>query len=108
GIHTFVGSSGRVFPEDFKSAPLLRAWLRRLRAQGVHFHVRHRWCGWEDNGALCFTTPQGVHRIPTGAVVLALGGGSWPRFGSDGTWVPLLAGRGIPVAPLKPANCGFD
>ena len=108
GIATFVGSSGRVFPTDMKAAPLLRAWLHRLREAGVHFHMRHRWCGWNENGALRFATPQGEYTVNADAVVLALGGGSWARLGSDGAWVPLLAQRGIPVVPLRPANCGFD
>lgn len=108
GITTFVGTSGRVFPIHMKAAPLLRAWLHRLRKAGVHFHMRHRWCGWDENGALRFATPQGEHSVNTDAVVLALGGGSWARLGSDGTWAPLLAQRGIPVVPLRPANCGFD
>jgi hypothetical protein len=107
GIATFVGTSGRVFPTEMKAAPLLRAWLHRLRGQGVHFHVRHRWLGWAD-GRLRFATPDGEIAVEADAVVLALGGGSWAKLGSDGAWVPLLAGRGIPVAPLKPANCGFD
>lgn len=108
GITTFVGTSGRVFPADMKAAPLLRAWLHRLRETGVHFHMRHRWCGWNENGALRFTTPRGEHTTHADAVVLALGGGSWARLGSDGTWVSLLTQRGIPVVPLQPANCGFD
>ena len=108
GIATFVGTSGRVFPTDMKAAPLLRAWLHRLREAGVHFHMRHRWCGWDENGALRFSTPQGEHTANVDAVVLALGGGSWARLGSDGAWVPLLAQRGSPVVPLRPANCGFD
>jgi hypothetical protein len=107
GIETFVGTSGRVFPTGMKAAPLLRAWLHRLRGQGVQFHVRHRWLGWAD-GRLRFATPEGEIEVEADAVVLALGGGSWAKLGSDGAWVPLLAGRGIPVAPLKPANCGFD
>ena len=108
GIDTFVGSSGRVFPTDLKAAPLLRAWLRRLRKTGVQFHVRHRWTGWDEQGALSFATPQGIHSAQAEAVVLALGGGSWPKLGSDASWVPLLAGRGIHIVPLQPANCGFD
>ncbi|MBT9612802.1 MAG: TIGR03862 family flavoprotein [Burkholderiales bacterium] len=108
GIDTFVGSSGRVFPTDMKAAPLLRAWLHRLRAGGVHFHVRHRWQGWDEQDALRFSTPTGERCITADAVVLALGGGSWARLGSDGAWVPLLAQRGIAVAALRPANCGFD
>jgi len=108
GIDTFAGSSGRVFPADMKAAPLLRAWLHRLRAGGVNFHVRHRWCGWDADGALTFATPQGERAVHAGASVLALGGGSWARLGSTGAWVPLLAARGVRVAPLRPANCGFD
>jgi hypothetical protein len=108
GVETFVGTSGRVFPADMKAAPLLRAWLQRLRAQGVQFHMRHRWLGWADDGALRFSAPAGQVQVTARAVVLALGGGSWARLGSDGAWVPLLAGRGVAVAPLRPSNCGFD
>ncbi|HSL06284.1 MAG TPA: TIGR03862 family flavoprotein [Nitrospiraceae bacterium] len=108
GIDTFVGSSGRVFPTDRKAAPLLRAWLRRLRKAGVQFHVRHQWVGWDEQGALSFATPAGNRSIQADAVVMALGGGSWPKLGSDARWVPLLAGRGIQIAPLQPTNCGFD
>ena len=108
GIDTFVGTSGRVFPTGMKAAPLLRAWLRRLRESGVRFHMRHRWCGWTERGALRFATPQGEQSIDPHAVVLALGGGSWARLGSTGAWVPLLTQRGVPVAALQPSNCGFD
>jgi uncharacterized flavoprotein (TIGR03862 family) len=108
GIETFVGSSGRVFPSDMKAAPLLRAWLHRLRETGVRFHMRHRWLGWSDDGALRFTTSQGEVNVRAAATVLALGGGSWARLGSDGAWVAPLAARGVAVAPLLPANCGFD
>ena len=108
GIETFIGSSGRVFPRDMKAAPLLRAWLHRLRASGVRFHVRHRWLGWDDQGALRFATPQGEQLVRADAVVLALGGGSWRRLGSDAAWVPLLEQRGVDIAALRPANCGFD
>lgn len=108
GIATFVGSSGRVFPADMKAAPLLRAWLHRLRSRGVQFQMRHRFLGWTAEGSLRFDTPQGERALAPEAVVLALGGASWPRLGSDGKWVPVLAQRGIPVAPLEPANCGFD
>ena len=108
GVETFVGSSGRVFPADMKAAPLLRAWLHRLRAAGVRFHMRHRWLGWNGDGAPRFATPAGEVAIRADAVVLALGGGSWAKLGSDGAWVPLLAARGVAVAPLRPANCGFD
>lgn len=108
GIETFVGSSGRVFPKDMKAAPLLRAWLHRLRESGVRLHVRHRWLGWNEAGALHFANPEGEQSAHADAVVLALGGGSWPRLGSDGAWVPLLTQRGIEVASLLPSNCGFD
>ncbi len=108
GIETFVGSSGRVFPTDMKAAPLLRAWLKRLREQGVALHTRHRWLGWTADGALRLATPEGERARRADAVVLALGGGSWPRLGSDGAWTGLLAGRGVEVAPLRPANCGFE
>jgi uncharacterized flavoprotein (TIGR03862 family) len=108
GISTFVGTSGRVFPTDMKAAPLLRAWLHRLRGRGVRLHMRHRWQGWDDAGALVFDTPQGRQAVKADATVLALGGASWQRLGSDGAWVPLLAARGVDVAPLQPSNCGFD
>jgi uncharacterized flavoprotein (TIGR03862 family) len=108
GIETFVGSSGRVFPREMKAAPLLRAWLHSLRQAGVRFHVRHRWLGWDGNGALRFATSAGESCCAADAIILALGGGSWRRLGSDGAWVPLLAARGVPVAPWRPANCGFD
>lgn len=126
GVETFVGSSGRVFPKDMKAAPLLRAWLQRLRhpaggGAAVQFHMRHRWTGWADMAVveagarvahgvqtLSFDTPHGPVRFQARAVVLALGGGSWPRLGSNGAWAPLLAARGVTVAPLLPANCGFD
>ncbi|NYE60260.1 hypothetical protein FHW58_001412 [Duganella sp. 1224] len=122
GLETFVGTSGRVFPTDMKAAPLLRAWLHRLRESGIRFHMRHRWLGWRDE-ALCFEAPgddggaqDGEGRpaatrdllVRPDAVVLALGGGSWARLGSDGAWLPWLAARGVAVAPLAPANCGFD
>jgi len=108
GIETFVGSSGRVFPREMKAAPLLRAWLHRLREAGVTFHMRHRWLGWNEHNALRFTTSDAEKSVQADAVVLALGGGSWTHLGSDGLWMPLLEQRGISVAPLKPANCGFD
>jgi uncharacterized flavoprotein (TIGR03862 family) len=108
GVETFVGSSGRVFPADMKAAPLLRAWLHRLREAGVRFHVRHRWLGWHESGALRFAMPEGERLVQADAVVLALGGGSWARLGSDGAWVPWLAQRGVDIAPLSPSNCGFD
>ncbi|MBK0393726.1 TIGR03862 family flavoprotein [Ramlibacter sp. CrO1] len=109
GIETFVGTSGRVFPTDLKAAPLLRAWLHRLRAAGVRFHTRHRWQGWDPTtGELVFDAPTGRITHATRATVLALGGANWPRLGSDGAWVPLLAERGVAIAPLQPSNCGFD
>jgi uncharacterized flavoprotein (TIGR03862 family) len=108
GVETFVGSSGRVFPSDLKAAPLLRGWVRRLREDGVHFHVHHRWLGWSDDGALRFATPDGERLVRADAVVLAMGGGSWPELGSDGEWQAPLAARGVDVSPLVPSNCGFD
>jgi uncharacterized flavoprotein (TIGR03862 family) len=108
GIDTFIGSSGRVFPTDMKAAPLLRSWLHRLREAGVKFYMRHRWRGWDEEGHLCFDTPGGEQSVPADATVLALGGASWARLGSDGAWVDLLAARGIEIAALRPANCGFD
>ena len=108
GIPTFVGSSNRVFPQHMKAAPLLRAWLHRLRVQGVRFHMRHRWTGWSDSGALQFDSPTGAVQCAPGATVLALGGASWSRLGSDGAWWPWLAQKGAALAPLQPSNCGFD
>ena len=108
GVQTFVGSSGRVFPVDMKAAPLLRAWLHRLRGQSVRFHMRHRWLGWGDDGALRFAALQGETTVMPAATVLALGGASWQRLGSDGAWWPWLQARGADLAPLKPSNCGFD
>ena len=108
GIETFVGSSGRVFPLDLKAAPLLRGWVRRLRAGGVTFHMHHRWLGWDGSGALRFVHDGAERCVHADAVVLALGGGSWPVLGSDAAWVPLLRERGIALTPLAPANCGFD
>ncbi|TKS53871.1 TIGR03862 family flavoprotein [Luteimonas yindakuii] len=108
GVETFVGSSGRVFPADLKAAPLLRGWVRRLREAGVRFHVQHRWLGWDDEGAMRFDTPHGARSLHARATLLALGGASWPQLGSDGAWVPALQQAGIEVAPLQPANCGFD
>src|SRR5690348_5962357 len=107
GQPTFVGSSGRVFPQGFKASPLLRAWLRRLDSQGVRFAFRHRWSGWDKDNRLVFQTPDGERVIEAGATVLALGGASWPRLGSDGAWTELLAAKGIAISPLRPANCGF-
>jgi uncharacterized flavoprotein (TIGR03862 family) len=111
GIETFVGTSGRVFPAEMKAAPLLRAWLHRLRGQGLQLHMRHHWRGWAEGGDvldLRFDSPAGEQRQRVDALVLALGGASWPRLGSDGAWASWLAQRGVPVAALRPANCGFD
>ena len=111
GVKTFVGSSGRVFPAEMKAAPLLRAWLHRLRAAGLSLHARHRWTGWAAGDAptlLRFDSPQGAVACQFDAVVLALGGASWPQLGSDGAWAPGLVALGVDVAPLLPANCGFD
>lgn len=108
GVDTYVGSSGRVFPTDRKAAPLLRGWVRRLKDAGVQFHVQHRWLGWNDDGTLRFSTPEGDTGFAADATVLALGGGSWPQLGSDGAWTDTLVQRGVEVAPLAPANCGFD
>ena len=108
GVETFVGTSGRVFPTGMKTAPLLRLWLARLRLAGVNFHPRHQWLGWDAHGSLRFATPAGESSIQAKAVILALGGASWPQTGSTGAWVPLLAAAGLPINPLKPANCGFD
>jgi len=126
GVQTFVGTSGRVFPTEMKAAPLLRAWLHRLRhaEAPVRFHMRHRWVGWaapntpdsiaagagaaSTGGIFCFETPAGIVTVRSRAAVLALGGASWPRLGSDGAWAPWLAQAGAGVAPLAPANCGFD
>ncbi len=108
GVETFVGTSQRVFPQDLKAAPLLRAWLHRLRAQGLRVHARHRWTGWSEGGDLSFNTPEGPAHTRAGATVLALGGASWPQLGSDGAWVPELRRVGAEVAELAPSNCGFD
>ena len=108
GIDTFVGTSQRVFPKEMKAAPLLRAWLHRLRTAGLRIHVRHRWTGWTEDGYLRFATPSGEQIVQADCTVLALGGGSWARLGSDGAWVPLLTARGVPVAALQPSICGFE
>lgn len=108
GIETFVGTSRRVFPVGMKASPLLRAWLKRLTEAGVTFQRRHKWLGWNDEGSLRFATPGGEKLIQARAVMLALGGGSWSRLGSDGTWVEILRQVGVPVRPLQPSNCGFE
>lgn len=108
GIETFIGSSGRVFPTDMKAAPLLRAWLKRLRDSGVVIHTRHRWLGWDEHGALRIDSPEGEITVNPDATLLALGGGSWSRLGSDGAWMLALEQRGVGLAPLQPSNCGFE
>ncbi len=111
GVETFVGTSQRVFPKEMKAAPLLRAWLHRLRASGVQFKVRHRWVGWDEGGALCFETPSAERpliRVKADVCVLALGGASWSRLGSDGAWMPWLKERGVDLAALRASNCGFN
>ncbi len=108
GVDTFVGSSGRVFPSDLKAAPLLRAWVRRLREQAVAFHVQHRCLGWNGDGELRFATPDGECAVRAEAVIFALGGGSWPQLGSDAAWVSWLREAGVGISELRPANCGFD
>ena len=108
GVETFVGTSGRVFPVGMKASPLLRAWLKRLDEAGVQFHLRHRWLGWDADHALRFETVNGLQTIRADAVLLALGGGSWQRLGSDGAWTQWLESAGVKVEALKPANCGFD
>jgi hypothetical protein len=107
GQETFVGSSGRVFPKSMKASPLLRAWLRRLSAAGVQVRLRHEWRGWDDDGRLLFDSKNGPVTVAADATVLALGGASWPRLGSDGGWVGPLSGAGVAITPLQPANCGF-
>jgi uncharacterized flavoprotein (TIGR03862 family) len=107
GQETFVGSSGRVFPKAMKASPLLRHWLARLRAQGVEFRLRHLWRGWDAGDRLLFSTPHGDAHVAVDAVILALGGASWPRLGSDAGWTDTLAQRGVAITPLAPANCGF-
>jgi len=107
GQETFVGSSGRVFPKAFKASPLLRAWLRRLDSMGLRLALRHRWTGWDEHGRLLFQTPNGPRVIETRATMLALGGASWPRLGSDGAWAEILAASGVQISPLRPANSGF-
>lgn len=106
-IEAFTGSSGRVFPTMMKASPLLRAWLHRLREGGAELHTRHRWQGW-DEGPLLFDTPEGAKRIDIDATILALGGASWSRLGSDGKWAGLLAARGVEIEPFAPSNCGFQ
>ena len=108
GVETFTGTSGRVFPNGMKAAPLLYAWRKRLSETGVVFHVRHKWLGWNAQGELRMQTPDGEITIQPRALVLALGGASWTRMGSTGEWAGLLKEQGIPLAPFRPANCGFE
>ena len=108
GQAMYTGSSGRMFPRAMKASPLLRAWLARLAARGVTLKTRHEWRGWDGDGALVFATPEGEVRLRADATLLALGGASWPKLGSDGTWTPLLAARGVLLAPLRPSNMGID
>ncbi|MFT7475192.1 MAG: putative flavoprotein (TIGR03862 family) [Verrucomicrobiales bacterium] len=106
GHDTFEGSSGRVFPEEFRAVPLLRSWLRRLESLGVSFHLENRWTGWADRGALQFETPEGFTEVGYDKAILALGGASWPKVGSDGSWQHILRDRGVEIKHLRPANCG--
>ncbi len=108
GTKTFVGTSGHVFPKSMKAAPLLRAWIRELKSRGMSVHVRHKWLGWDDTGALIFDTPAGQKTVNADANILALGGASWPKLGSDGSWIPRLKEAGVDVQPFEPANCGFN
>ena len=108
GVETFVGTSGRVFPKEMKSSPLLRAWLKRLDEAGVSFHLSHKWLGWNVDKSLKFETPEGGKTVYADAVILALGGGSWAKLGSDGAWVKWLGQAGVKVEVLKPSNCGFN
>lgn len=108
GVDTFVGTSGRVFPNDMKAAPLLRAWVARLKQEGVRLHMRQRWAGFDADGQAVIDGPEGRRALVARSVVLALGGGSWPQLGSDGAWLPWLAARGVPTRPLEASNCGFD
>ncbi len=107
GQPTFVGTSGRVFPQSFKASPLLRAWRARLDSLGVRFLFQHDWQGWDDDGALQFSAPDGQIKAKPAATVLALGGASWPKLGADGSWTKIMARQNVPVSPLSPANCGF-
>jgi uncharacterized flavoprotein (TIGR03862 family) len=108
GIETYIGSSGRIYPIRMKASPLLRAWIARLRERGVQIHTRHAWRGWNSEGALQFETADGVAAFSAAATILALGGASWSRLGSDGAWIGSLVDKGIRVQPLRPSNCGFD
>lgn len=107
GIKTFIGTSGRVFPKEMKAAPLLRAWLKRLRENGLTIHPKHRWLGWDDQEEIIFEFPEGELKRDYDVLILALGGGSWKKLGSDGQWQPILEAQGIATTPLLPSNCGF-
>ncbi|MFN4184398.1 MAG: TIGR03862 family flavoprotein [Hyphomonas sp.] len=107
GIESYAGSSGRVFPVGMKASPLLRRWLARLGEGGATLHTRHRWKGWDADGALLFDTPEGETRVAADATILALGGASWSRLGSDGAWADILAARRVEIEPFAPSNCGF-
>ena len=107
GINTFVGTSGRVFPKEMKAAPLLRAWLKRLRENGLTIHPKHRWLGWDSQGKIIFEAPSGALRRDYDVLILALGGGSWKKLGSDGHWLPILKAQGVATTPLLSSNCGF-
>ena len=107
GINTFVGTSGRVFPEAMKAAPLLRKWLTRLREKGLTIHPKHRWLGWDDKGEIILRSPEGEFKRSYDVLILALGGGSWKKLGSDGQWMELLECQGVETTPLLPSNCGF-
>jgi len=107
GVATFVGSSKRVFPVDMKAAPLLRAWLHRLRVSGVNFFMRHKWQGWTEEGHI-FQTPEGAKIVHADACIYAFGGASWPRLGSDGAWLSPFQAQNLTVEPLTASNCGFE
>ncbi|NQU29733.1 MAG: TIGR03862 family flavoprotein, partial [Anaerolineae bacterium] len=108
GVETFIGSSGRVFPKGMKTTPLLNAWLDQLKDSGLEIFTRHKWIGWGEDNSLRFETPDGEKIVEADATILALGGGSRPELGSDGSWIPLLVERSVEIAPLKPSNCGFN
>jgi len=107
GVKTFIGTSGRVFPEAMKAAPLLRTWLTRLRENGLTIYPKHRWLGWDDAGQIKLQSPEGELTRSYDVLILALGGGSWKKLGSDGQWMPILEEQGVATSPLLPSNCGF-
>lgn len=108
GFSTFTGSSHKVFPEKMDAVQLRRAWIKRLQQQGVQFHLSNRWIGWNEKNELLFETRQGIHSFKASATILAMGGASWPKTGSDGSWLKILRQEGIKIEPFKPANCGFN